>query len=36
MDDLKGDFWPEDESVDDFLAWVHATRQDGKDRSIPE
>jgi hypothetical protein len=20
--DLKGDFWPEDESVDEFLAWL--------------
>jgi hypothetical protein len=25
--DLQGDFWPEDESVDDFLAWVKEIRQ---------
>ena len=26
--ELQGDFWPEDESVDEFLAWVRAIRQD--------
>ncbi len=25
--DLKGDFWPEAESVDEFLAWLRAQRQ---------
>jgi hypothetical protein len=25
--ELQGDFWPEDESVDEFLAWVRETRQ---------
>jgi hypothetical protein len=34
--ELRGDFWPEDESIDDFLAWLRATRQEDKGRSIPE
>ncbi len=34
--DLQGDFWPEDESVDDFLAWLRKTRQEDQGRSIPE
>lgn len=25
--ELQGDFWPEDESVDEFLDWVRKTRQ---------
>lgn len=25
--ELQGDFWPEDESVDEFLDWVRAVRQ---------
>jgi hypothetical protein len=28
--ELQGDFWPEEESVDEFLAWVRATRQQDK------
>ena len=28
-DELVGDFWPEDESVDDFLAAVREWRRDG-------
>jgi hypothetical protein len=28
--ELKGDFWPEDESVDEFLAWLRALRREGK------
>lgn len=28
--ELQEDFWPEDESVDEFLAWVRATRQQDK------
>jgi hypothetical protein len=27
-DDLLGDFWPEDESIDDFLAWLQEVRRD--------
>ena len=27
IEDLKGDFWPEGESVDEFLEWVRAIRQ---------
>jgi hypothetical protein len=36
MDDLRGDFWPEEESIDDFLAWLRELRQSDKPRSIPE
>ena len=25
--DLQGDFWPAEESVDEFLAWVREIRQ---------
>jgi hypothetical protein len=28
INELKGDFWPEDESIDDFLAWLRATRRE--------
>ncbi|MBC7933026.1 MAG: hypothetical protein H7Z38_20885 [Rubrivivax sp.] len=28
--ELQGDFWPEEESVDEFLASVRATRQQDK------
>jgi NAD-dependent oxidoreductase involved in siderophore biosynthesis len=34
--ELQGDFWPEDESVDDFLSWLRASRQEDKARDIPE
>ncbi|MCA1630385.1 MAG: hypothetical protein LC785_04025 [Acidobacteria bacterium] len=34
--ELHGNFWPEDESIDDFLVWLRATRREDKDRSIPE
>jgi len=34
--ELQGDFWPEEESIDDFLSWLRATRREEKDRSIPE
>ena len=30
-DDLTGDFWPDDESADEFLAWLQQLRQDGKE-----
>ncbi len=33
---LQGDFWPEEDSIDDFLSWLRATRREDKDRSIPE
>ena len=33
IEDLQGDFWPEEESVDEFLDWVHAIRQQDKSRS---
>lgn len=26
--DLQGDFWPEEESMDEFLSWLRATRQE--------
>lgn len=33
IEDLQGDFWPEEDSVDDFLDWVRAIRQQDKARS---
>jgi hypothetical protein len=33
IEDLQGDFWPEEESVDDFLDWVRTIRQQDKPRS---
>ena len=32
IEELKGDFWPEEESVDEFLEWVRAIRQQDKFR----
>jgi len=26
LEDLVGDFWPEDESIDDFIKWVDKER----------
>lgn len=34
--DLKGDFWPEEESTDEFLSWLRSTRCEDKHRSVPE
>jgi hypothetical protein len=34
MNELKGDFWPEEESVDEFLAWVRELRQSDKPRDF--
>ena len=34
--ELQGDFWPEEESADEFLAWLDALRGNDKPRSIPE
>ncbi|MGB9178550.1 MAG: hypothetical protein WCB68_04820 [Pyrinomonadaceae bacterium] len=36
MAELKADFWPEEESIDDFLSWLRDLRQNDKPRSIPE
>lgn len=36
IEDLRGDFWPEEESIDEFLAWLSALRGNDKPRSIPE
>lgn len=30
IQELQGDFWPEEESVDEFLSWVRAIRQQDK------
>ncbi|HEV2802513.1 MAG TPA: hypothetical protein VGW12_18725 [Pyrinomonadaceae bacterium] len=30
IEELQGDFWPEEESVDEFLSWVRAIRQQDK------
>jgi hypothetical protein len=29
-EELRGDFWPEDESIDDFLAWLRELRRQGR------
>ena len=29
-DELLGDFWPEDESIDDFLVWLREIRREQK------
>ncbi len=34
FDSLKADFWPEDESVDDFVRTVRERRRDSGRRSI--
>jgi hypothetical protein len=34
MAELQGDFWPEEESVDEFLAWVRELRQSDKPRDF--
>jgi hypothetical protein len=36
IEDLKGDFWPEEESADEFLSWLRDLRQGDKPRSVPE
>jgi hypothetical protein len=36
IEDLRGDFWPEKDGVDEFLRWLRATRQDDALRSVPE
>ncbi|HEY0006886.1 MAG TPA: hypothetical protein VGB17_19050 [Pyrinomonadaceae bacterium] len=28
VEDLQGDFWPEQESMDEFLSWLRTTRQE--------
>jgi hypothetical protein len=34
--ELQGDFWPEDESVDEFLEWLRTIRRENGTRSIYE
>jgi hypothetical protein len=29
FDRARGDFWPDDESADDFLAWLRSVRDEG-------
>jgi hypothetical protein len=36
MEELKGNFWPEEESIDEFLLWLRELRQSDRPRSIPE
>jgi hypothetical protein len=37
IEELRGDFWPEDESTDEFLEWLGAIRQEEEGaRGIPE
>jgi len=33
--ELAADFWPEDETADDLVAWVRALRREGQDREKP-
>jgi len=33
-DDLRGDFWPEDESADEFLAALEEWRREGEVRGV--
>jgi len=34
FDSLRADFWPEDESIDDFVRTVRKRRRDSERRSI--
>lgn len=37
FDDTHGEFWPEEESADDFLIWLRSIRDEGgHPRSLPE
>lgn len=37
FDEAGGDFWPEEESTDDFLAWLRSVRDEGRQpRRLPE
>jgi hypothetical protein len=37
FDRARADFWPQDESADDFLAWLHSIRNEGSQpRRLPE
>jgi hypothetical protein len=35
FEDLLGDFWPEDETCDEFLAWLRMGRQDSGGEAPP-
>ncbi len=35
FESLLGDFWPEDESADDFISAVRLWRREGSDRGTP-
>jgi hypothetical protein len=36
IEDLYGDFWPEEESIDEFLEWLRELRHSDKPRRLPE
>lgn len=36
IEDLRGDFWPEEDSTEEFLSWLRDLRQGDKPRSVPE
>ena len=36
LDDLKGDFWPEDEDIDDFIATVRRWRNEESEHELPK
>lgn len=36
ISEFKGEFWPHDESADDFLEWLETIRKEDVHRSVPE
>ena len=36
IEDLYGNFWPEEESIDEFLEWLRELRHSDKPRRLPE
>jgi hypothetical protein len=36
LDDLKGGFWPEEESIDDFIRTLYQWRREGLPGELPE
>ena len=36
IDDLKGDFWPEEENIDDFLLTLYQWRREGMSQKEAE
>jgi hypothetical protein len=36
LDDLKGDFWPEEENIDEFIETLYRWRSEAMPRDLPE